>query len=626
MKNIIITIVMMVNCSILLAEGSIRTLDSVSDFLSEEECWYFDSLLAVSSLLDTVGTATKIKTTDLELSTRAATNYSYATTYYIAHDPSRIDRIGRILILCDCNTYIKFTNKIVRYAKDIHNAYGCAVLIYSVTGGDAQNIKQLIKENYEPDASFLSGVILVGNIAAASFYTPAYQEISITKKDTVKWSQETFPCDYYYMDLDGIWTDTNNDAKFDTHTGDIKPEIFVGRICAYNMQNIDSSLNIYFDKNHAYWSGQKSIKRKKGLSFTYRDWSTLAFRTGLQQLYGMENTDNIQDDQCTKPNYINAIEDSAYEFVQFACHSNNVSHSFEKGNNVPKLTMWELDTIDIQTLGYNLFCCKACRWTESNGCLGEHYLYSTCSETLSLVGSSKSGGMLDGLNTFYKYLGEGDCMGTAYRIWWKDIVSNISNVGRRQRWYYGMCILGDPLVNFLYDNQCNEDVNISSWNQNNSSNIHIYHAQDEIIASCTIPVNKTLELHANRIRLTNGFHAGTNTNLHISVDPCYDNNSSAQRISQRYENPRKTAPAEEIPNTTGIQIFPNPCATTLSIRGVLGDKLRYKMYDINGLLVNSGFNNGENIDVSTLPNGLYMLTIQDEDMNIIIDGFKIIKQ
>lgn len=626
MKHVIIAIVMMINCSILLAERSTQTSDSISDFLSEEECWYFDSLLAVSSLLDTVGTATKTKTTNLDLSTRAATNYSYATTYYIAHDPSRIDRIGRILVLCDCNTYIKFTNKIIRYAKDIHNAYGAAVLVYSVIGGSAQDIKQLIKEHYDSDAPFLSGVVLVGDIAAAKFYTPAYLEISTTKKDTVKWSQETFPCDYYYMDMDGVWTSTNNNDIFDTHTGDIKPEIFVGRICANNMQNIDSILNVYFDKNHAYWSGQKRIKRKKGLSFTYREWSTLNFRTGIQNLYGIVNTDNIQDDQCTKQNYKNVIENSEYEFVQFACHSSNDSHFFEKGYNVPKLTMSELDSIDIKTLGYNLFCCKACRWTESNSCLGEHYLYSTYSETLSLVGSSKTGGMLDGLNTFYKYLGKGDCIGTAYRIWWKDIVSKINDVGRRYRWYYGMCILGDPMINFLYDNQCNEEVNISSWNQNNTSNIHIYHAQDEITASCTIPNGKELYLHANEVHLTNGFYAGSNTKLHISVDPCYDNSATPQKINKRNETTTVETAVETITTTAGIQVYPNPCSTYISINGLPENKIRYKIYDMNGMLVNCGFNDGQNIDVSMLPTGLYNLIVENRDGSIKANGLKIIKQ
>ena len=613
-----IYLILLVWCFSLFAYSTPNSIDSISDFLSEEDSWRIDSLFALSSLvtIDSV----------LDNSTpRSSLDYSYQTTFYITQNPSLVYRIGRILILCESTTYDSLAAEIIRYAKDIHNAYGCAVLVYSINGGSYSDIKELIKENYEPDAPFLSGAVLIGNIPYAEFYHPTYHDA----ETNIDWALETFPCDYYFMDLNGVWTDTNNDNKFDKHTGNIAPEIFVGRIHLNYYSDRINLMRAYFEKNHQYWIGERVVNKKRGISFTDNDWRGIEeFRVAIQQLYGERNTDSIQGNLFSKQNYLDVIENDSYEFIQFACHSNVTFHMIDSTTS-PKteVTSGELRRKNTQAIGYNLFCCKACKWDQSGDIsLGEAYLFGYNSKALSVVGSTKTGGMADGMKTFYKYLGEGDCMGTAYRIWWKDVISKISNAGKRQRWYYGMCILGDPLVNFLYDNQCNEEVNISSWNQNNSSNIHIYHAQDEINASCTIPANKTLELHANRIRLTNGFHAGTSTSLHISVDPCYDNNSSAQRISQRYENPRKTAPAEEIPNTTGIQIFPNPCATTLSIRGVLGDKLRYKMYDINGLLVNSGFNNGENIDVSTLPNGLYMLTIQDEDMNIIIDGFKIIKQ
>lgn len=605
-------------------------IDSISDYLSEEDCLLLDSLFTVSNYLEPTNQDTIRNIIRRRQQIQTAVEFSYQTKYYITSNPTIASGMGRILVICDAMTYNVLSNEIIRYAKDIHNAYGCVVMVYSLTGGTPYNIKQLIKEHYNPNVpSNLSGVVFVGNIPEAYFHTDA---------DAIgDWEEENFPCDYYYMDLNGSWIDNDNDVIPDTHQFNVEPEIFVGRICAKQFgSNQIQVLREYFNKNHRYWIGETPIRKQRALSFTYKDWiGFTVFKDAIKRMYGADYTDNIQGQQFTKQNYLNAIENSTYEFIQFACHSNVNLHATvpEDTSIINHILTSELTPLRIKTLGYNLFCCKACDWMDVQRnvnkriCLGETYLYSPYSETLVVVGSTKSGGMW-GYKHFYEKLGQGECIGTAYHTWWNDFASTTSLYlnERRYRWFYGMCILGDPMINFLYDNQCNEELNISSWNQNNTSDKHIYYAQEEIVASCTIPFNKTLELHANRIRLTNGFHAGTSTSLHISVDPCYDNNSSAQRISQRYENPRKTAPAEDIPNTTGIQIFPNPCATTLSIRGVLGDKLRYKMYDINGLLVNSGFNNGENIDVSTLPNGLYMLTIQDEDMNIIIDGFKIIKQ
>ena len=47
---------------------------------------------------------------------------------------------------------------------------------------------------------------------------------------------------------------------------------------------------------------------------------------------------------------------------------------------------------------------------------------------------------------------------------------------------------------------------------------------------------------------------------------------------------------------------------------------------MNGVLVNSGLNNGQNIDVSMLPAGLYTMFAEDENNDIQVNGCKIIKQ
>lgn len=601
-------------------------IDSLDNKLSEEEWRYLDSVFATSMYQARLDSTSVINT--LEKSNVDFTDFSYQTEFYITQNANVIDGIGRILLVCDSVTFTTLSSEIIRYAKDIHNAYGSAVLIYSLTGATKEDVKQIILDNYSPGAPFLSGVVLIGDIPYAEFCCPRY--VLRTGNDSIVWDRDQFPCDYYYMDLDGVWLDMNADGAFDSHTGRIKPEIFVGRIYANIQTGKYDRMQKYFDKNHRFWTGEQRVNKKRGLSFTGDDWTWLStFRTGIHNLYGSQYTDNMQDNQFTKENYINAIENDCYEFIQFACHSNVTAHIFDTTTTPHvRITNAEIRKRPIKTLGYNLFCCKACRWNEiGKMSLAEAYLYSdTLSSVLSIVGSTKTGGMAEGMPTFYKYLGEGDCIGTAYRIWWQEIATDGIDMQNDYRWFYGMCILGDPMINFLYDNQCNEVIDIPSWNQNNTADTHIYYAQEEITASCTIPANKTLELHANQICLTNGFHTEVNSRLYISVDPCYDNNVSVQRIVRKNDSPIEETVIEDVTNNSVIQIYPNPCTTTLSIKGYNENKVCYKIFDMNGLLVNSGLNSGQNIDVSMLPAGLYTLFVEDENKDIVVTGCKIIKQ
>lgn len=613
MKFLYIIILLCCNLSFLCA--TIIPSDSVRDYLLEEESQYVDSLFALSAS-EPINTDSVCRANRIRQQTYAEIDYSYETRFYITQNPTFVHRIGRVLVICDNATYNALSKEIIRYAKDIHNAYGCAVIVYSLIGGTAQDIKEIIKDDYEQNASYLSGVVFVGDLDYASFYTPALQIGS-----NIIWEKEYFPCDYYFMDLDGVWSDSDSDGFYDMHSGNMAPEIFVGRICAMEGNNNIAYLRKYFDKNHAYWTGEQKINQRYSLSFTGHDWRDLIqFKTWIRQLYGKENAVNMQDDLFTKTNYINSITNDTYEFVQFACHSSVRFHHISPDYVYAS----ELPSLNIQTLGYNLFCCKACNWAYGNTmCLGESYLYSLKSKTLTIVGSTKSGGMIEGMKTFYKHLGEGDCIGTAYRVWWKDCASVNVTPTKKKRWYYGMCILGDPLINLLYDNQCKESIDISSWEQTNSSNFQIYHAQDEIIASCVIPNDKTLELHANRICLKPGFYSPENTNLYISIDPCYDNEVLLQRNRRIIENTTDEITEDNFSNPTDIIVSPNPCSTFVTINGVTENKIKYKIYDMNGVLVNSGFNDGKNIDISMLPAGLYTLTIGNDD--ILLTGLKIIK-
>jgi len=64
-----------------------------------------------------------------------------------------------------------------------------------------------------------------------------------------------------------------------------------------------------------------------------------------------------------------------------------------------------------------------------------------------------------------------------------------------------------------------------------------------------------------------------------------------------------------------IQIFPNPTSQTIQINGIdrLLNKASYKLINLNGKTIKQGKLNSETIDVSELPKGIYMLSLNSNE-------------
>jgi hypothetical protein len=95
--------------------------------------------------------------------------------------------------------------------------------------------------------------------------------------------------DYYYMDLDGEWSDTNGDGFYDVHSdgqGDRQPEVFVGRLNAGNLPGLGrpelDMVRDYLRRDHAYRTGTLET-RKAALYATY-----------MHTLYGWVGAENAQ--------------------------------------------------------------------------------------------------------------------------------------------------------------------------------------------------------------------------------------------------------------------------------------------------------------------------------------------
>ena len=180
---------------------------------------------------------------------------------------NQADLLHKVLIIVDSTLYSELDFEINRYAYDIHYVYGCNVIMEQVDSETYLDIKSLIV-SYQNN---LDGCVLIGDIAPAFYKTADV----IHSNEIAIW-----PCDLYYMDLTGVWSDQNNDNFFDHYSGDMKPEVFIGRISTANMGNLIGEIEgmrLYLNKNHKYWIGHRKINKRYALAYTDRSWQNITY-------------------------------------------------------------------------------------------------------------------------------------------------------------------------------------------------------------------------------------------------------------------------------------------------------------------------------------------------------------
>ncbi len=342
-----------------------------------------------------------------------------------------------MLVFVQQSLGVLLTSELDTYIADLQNA-GYTPVKLTVSGGNHVDIKNTILSYYNDPNYHVVGAVLVGDLPVPWFY----------HVNDFDGNPSSFPCDLYYMDMDGNWTDANSDNKYESHTdgvGDTAPEIFTGRIDASRVPGVEIEvLKSYFGKVHRYWTGQMN-RTRYGLTYTDHDWAGgNDFRHGIGNAYDdydamwWSDTDN----PVNKNDYMsNRVPNASYEFIQLSCHSGATTHYFHTGGNTNSNN---LRAAPPEALFYNLFCCSGARFT-SNNCLGHAYVMNTGTDSLISLGSTKTGSML-GFSWFYDSLGRGNSFGEALREWFEVQYPYSDDPGGYNdiSWYYGMVILGDP--------------------------------------------------------------------------------------------------------------------------------------------------------------------------------------
>ncbi len=281
----------------------------------------------------------------------------------------------------------------------------------------------------------INGAFLIGGLPVSWYELPMYNE---EHTDTTGW--DLFPCDLYFMDLDGQWLDNErNNGIYDDHTGNVEPDIWVGRLytptMTYHNVNESELVERYLIKDHLYREGKLRLKNQ-GFSYVDKDWAGFHMENEVFKLYNdVTYVNDGINGSVTASDYRKRIKEATnnkYEWMYLAAHSSPTDHYFKDGLFNSK----EIEALPVQVLFYLNFNCSAARYTD-NDCLCNWYVMEEPYGLLS-IGSTKGGSMIDQYD-YYEPLSKGHTFGEAYKYW------GVRHFEVRD-WHYGLTCIGDPTL------------------------------------------------------------------------------------------------------------------------------------------------------------------------------------
>jgi len=261
----------------------------------------------------TVGTAYEyqvIKTTS------QYTSYGYI---YAGINVSLTENRGKLLLVVDNTWAASLANDLAVLEQDIIGD-GWTITRLDVNRNDSViNIKNLIRAQYNADPDHVKAVFLFGHV-------PVPYSGNIVPDGHTPDHQGAWPCDGYYGDMDGVWTDnmvndtsaseirTRNvpgDGKFDQSTFPAPIKLMVGRVDLANLPGrlrwggaatFPSELELlrnYLKKDHNFRTKQFDLPRRAivGDYFGVRDGEAFAASgwRNFSSFFGATNMTTLPD-------------------------------------------------------------------------------------------------------------------------------------------------------------------------------------------------------------------------------------------------------------------------------------------------------------------------------------------
>jgi len=278
-----------------------------------ERSWGRGTLLpgAVTSYVDTnvtVGTPYEYQV----VKSSSYTGYGYV---YAGIELRPTESRGKLVLVVDNTFATSLSNELAQLQRDLIGD-GWSIIRLDVSRGDTVvNVKSLIRAVYQTDPANVNCLFLFGHV-------PVPYSGNIVPDGHAPDHQGAWPCDGYYADMEGTWTDTAvnvsratdprnrnvpGDGKFDQSTFPTPLRLMVGRVDLANMPGRLSYrgpatfptelelLRNYLEKDNRFRTGQFEMPEKSlvGDYFGVRDGEAFA-ASGWRNFAAFFGATNIQ--------------------------------------------------------------------------------------------------------------------------------------------------------------------------------------------------------------------------------------------------------------------------------------------------------------------------------------------
>lgn len=468
------------------------------------------------SLLMTIRPEVSIKPTH-RISEYHNRTYSHTQQlYFSANDSNK----PNYLIITTYSLIDSLSKEIRTYAEDVHAIYGYGVYVEATENATPEQLRSLIISYQDK----LCGVFFIGSLGEAFF------EI---ENDYNDYGYRYWPCDLFFMDLDGNWIDNDGNGIYDEHTGNQAPDVFFGRLSGTGMSFLGSEVSLIrrqLQKSHSFWWKSSYNMSDTTLNYVYLTWIFEHIPNYPASVFQGMKYDDVRMNMnlsYSALDYKNRLNQTKYGFTHLAIHSSPFRHDFMDNSSDPYVEVDDVVGNNSNNLAYNLVCCSACDWTSATlqgyefGYLGGAYLFNQ-GKTITVIGSTKTGGM-EKIRNFYIGIDQTKNIGTLFKQWWKSTYGE-QHVKKDISWSYGMTILGDPTLNTRYKVQdhCTNVINLSTFPANNVSNLIIYKAAKEIVVSNNfiIPSGVHVVFDAPKVVLAPGFSCQIGASFETRHEGC----------------------------------------------------------------------------------------------------------
>lgn len=351
---------------------------------------------------------------------------------------------GEFVIIVAESLFADIQTSLTQYAIDVAND-GFTVATFTMDGGEPEDLRLFLNDRY---VEGMVGCVLIGDLPVYWFEA----ESSNNPR-----SIANFPCDLFLMDLNGVWEDTSGNGIDDSHTGDVGPEIWLGRLYASTLTYEDADevelIQNYFTKNHLYRTGQVSLN-DRAFCLIDDDWSHWHnnLTNDLKLVY--DDVTTIYDHDATSDTtYENNLSEN-YELVHVCAHSSATSHRFTTSWGFNWTYHYEVIDIDPEAYFYNLFACSNGRYVSTDYMAGWYIFCDTYGQ--AAIASTKTGAMLRD-EYFYAPFGCSMVIGESFMRWFDKIAEN-GFTGTEMWWHYGMYVCGDPTLIHFSDTPALDDI------------------------------------------------------------------------------------------------------------------------------------------------------------------------